>query len=346
MAEVNIDKNKSMEVVICSTCSGLGNVIHHHSEAKSETCLDCGGAGVWLIKGNEKYFWEPKNKPAAILFQWLMFAMAAVIKILAILFIVFSFYKAADLLESSQSIFELFTQRGAVPFVVWSAIFIIIYWVYSRRISAKKEREKDYDIFKIVSGKFTKAETKHGKGFNIEALTDVSAKKKIFEALAIAKESKSQVNIWHLLKALFVDKDIERVLVRLEVNREEIIKLVNNEISKNSKPVSEAGKIEFDADIKKAMICALREAVKMGKKNIDKTCLFISVAVNFKDVNFFLQESGISAENLHTGVMWSQREKRGSFFQRLFAGTKARKVKIKHNVMNRAWTARPTPIFG
>ncbi len=172
----------------------------------------------------------------------------------------------------------------------------------------KKEREKDFDIFKIVLGLFPKAETKRGKGFNIASLTDDSAKNKISEAEAIAGRSKSRVNIWHLLKALLEDQDIKLILARLEVDQEEIIKLINIKIKETPKSVLEDGKIQFDADIRKAIICALREAVKMGRKNIDEISLFVSIAINLKDVNYFLQESGITAENLNTGERWCQRK--------------------------------------
>ncbi len=347
MPEINIDKNEKSvaEIITCSVCNGLGTVVVHHSKAVSQLCQDCGGAGVWLAKGNEKYFWRPENGIISIVFRRLKPVMIIIIKVLAISLIIFSYSRAAIFLELQENVFALFIVRGLTPFLFWTVTLILIYWIYSWRMAAKKEREKDFDIFKIVLGAFAKAETKKGKGFNIESFLDSSAKRKIHEAEEIAKKSKSQVNIWHLLKALFKDRDIERVISRLEVNQKEIIDLIDNKIKETAIPVFQEGEIQFSGDIKKAIICALREAVKLGRKNIDEISLFISAAINFKDVNFFLRESGISAENLHLGVLWSGREDNGGFLKTLFARKGARRVMIKHRIMNSAWTARPTPIL-
>jgi len=345
MAESDIDRNKEKiaKIIICRVCGGAG-IIARYPDAKSQICLECGGAGVWLEKGKEKYFWQPEGEFVSSLRQLLNFIASMVVKVSAFFFIIFSYYQTAVFLESSNNIFVLLEQRGAVPFVFWLATFMIIYWIYSRRAAAKKEREKDFDIYKIVSGVFTKAETKQGKGFNIDSLMDSSAKRKIREAETIAQKTKSQVIIWHLLKALLKDQDIGRIIGRLEASPKKIIKLADNKIKEIAAPVF-MEKAQFDADIKKAVIGSLREAVKMGRKNIDKISLFISVAINFKEVNFFLQESGISAENIHLGVLWSQRKNSEGFFHKLFARKGPKMVKIKHRVMNRAWTARQTPIL-
>ncbi len=254
MAEINTDKNTEniIGIITCSACGGLGIAIVHRSESRSQPCHECGGAGVWLVKGNEKYFWQPEGKAVSAALRRLELAMVIAIKVLAIFFIAFSYYKAVILLESSGNVFALFIQRGPAPFLFWVSTVILIYWIYSRRMAAKKEREKDFDIFKIVLGAFHKAETKRGNGFNIDSLLDSSAKRKICEAGEIAKELKSQVNIWHLLKALLEDQDIERIIIRLEVSQKEIIKLINNKIKETATPVLGVEKVQFDANIKKA----------------------------------------------------------------------------------------------
>ncbi|MDP3056989.1 MAG: AAA family ATPase [bacterium] len=344
MAGINVNKNKdSMEIITCSVCGGLGIVVARQSEAKSQTCQECGGAGVWLAKGNEKYFWQPQNKIGSSLSRWLKTVVAVAIKILAIFFIISSYDKAIVFLESSDDIFALFTQKGVEPFLFWASTLVLVYWIYLLRAAAKKEREQDFDIFKIVFGVFDKAETNRGSGFNIEPLLDSSAKGKIYEAGAIAEGSKNQVGVWHLLKALFSDRDIERIIAMLEVSQKEMIELINNKIKETAEPILGEQKVQFNADIKKAVIGSLLEAVKMGRKDIDKISLFSSVAINLKDVNFFLQGSGINAENLHTGVLWSQKENNGGFLQKLFIKKGLRRVTIKHRIMNSAWTARPTP---
>lgn len=348
MAENNLDKSKEddrLGIITCSFCGSEGAVISHNSEAKTQPCRECGGAGAWLARGNEKYFWRPRNGiiPAAL--RRLKFFTAVAVKIAAIFFIVFSYSEAAFFTESSGDIFALFTERGFAPFIFWLSALILIYWICALRIAAKKEREGDYDIFKIALGAFNKAEARQGKGFNIDSFLDSSAKRKISEAEAIAKKLKSRVNIWHLLKALFEDPDIKRIISRLEVDQKEIIGLINSKIKETAAPILGEEKIRLSADIKKAVIGSLLEAVKMGRKNIDEISLFISAAINFKDVNFFLRESGINADNFYMGVLWSQRKSGGGIFQMLFAKKGPRKVTIKHRIMNSAWTARPTPIL-
>jgi len=347
MAEIDTDTNKenNIGIITCAVCGGLGTVVTHHSETQSQLCQECGGAGVWLEKGREKYFWQPQGRIVSNIFRQLDSLATAAVKILVIFFIASSYYRTAVFLQSPDNIPALLTQRGPIPFLFWMSTFIAVYWIYSWRVEAKKEREKDFDIFKIVLGEFDKAETKQGNGFNIEPFLDSMAKKKICQAGALAKRSKSQVSIWHLLKILLQDRDIEQITTRIEIDQKEIINLINNRIKETAVPVLGEEKVQFDANIRKAVIGSLIEAVKMGRKDIDKISLFVSVAVNLRNVNFFLQESGISADNLHTAVMWSRRDNNGGFLQSLFAGKGPKRVTVKHYVMNRAWTARPTPVL-
>lgn len=345
MVQSHTSKNNYMEFVTCAVCGGSGYASGGQTGTKSRLCPECMGAGAWAVKGNEKYFWDSREDAVLNMKRQARLSATWAIKALAIFFIVFSYYKTIVLLGSFENIYAIFDQRGFVFFFFWVSTFILIYLIYVRRLAAKKEREKDFDIYKIVLGVFSKADMKNGNGYNINLLLDSSAKKKIYEARQIAKELKTETNIWHLLKALLEDKEIEQIIAKIEVSRKEIIKLVNDKIKETSISFSGEEIGRFDADIKKAVIGSLLEAVKMGKENADKVSLFISVAINLKNVNFFLQESGISAENLHYAVWWSQRINKESFFQRFFAKKGARRVKIKHRIMNRAWTARQTPFL-
>ncbi len=337
----NKNKEKNIGFAVCSFCNGSGFFTLHDSGAKIQPCRECKSRGVWLEKGSEKYYWEPAGGAVSI-FSWLSKLIAVfAIKSLAGFFIIYSFLKTAIFIKSSGNIFDLFAERGGILFLFWSSLLALIYWIYSSRIAAKKAKEKDFDIYKIALGKFNKAESENG--FNIDSLLDFSAKAKLREAESFAKELKTQTSIWHLLKALLRDPDIELVISRLEVNQKKIIKLIDQKISETLVTPSAAGKNRFSSDIKKAVIAALREAVRMARKNIDELSLLVSVAVNFKDVNFFLQEAGIGAEDLHAAVLWSKRKTGESFFQALFKKKGSKRVVVKHRVMNRAWTARQTP---
>lgn len=342
MADANNDKKQAgtVGVATCPTCRGLGTVIDAVS-GKGRPCPECHGLGMWLIKGKEKYYWRPENEIVLEVTEYSKSFEGIALRVLTIGFIIFSFYRASLFFDPAKDPLFLFNQRGMAAFLFWVSIFILSYWMYSWRLAAKKERERDFDIFKIVLGAFPKAETE--KGFNIELLLDHKARAKLNEAEELARKTKSQVSIWYLLKVLLEDPSIGQVLTRLEVDQKEIVKLVDKKIEEASVPILGGDKFQYDADIRKAVIGALREAVKLDKKEIDELSLFVSVAINLKDVNFFLQESGINAGNLHLGVLWSQRKSGTSFMQRLFVKKGPKRVVVKHRVMNRAWTARQTP---
>lgn len=332
-----------MGIITCPVCGGEGTVVSRSAGIKIQLCQECAGAGVWLAKGNEKYFWRPSDRVISTASWLLGLTISVAVKALAVFFIVFSYFKAAVFIEPSNDISALFIQRGFAPFVFWASILVLVYWLYSLKLAAKKEREKDFDIFKIVLGAFDKAETKDGKGFNIEPFLASSAKRKLSEAESLARQSKSQTSIWHLLKVLLADPAVEPIIIRLEVDKNKIIRLVDQKINETEIPVSGEEKARFSQDVKKAVIASLKEAVKLGKKNIDNVSLLVSAAINFRDVNFLLEEAGISADDLHIAVLWSQRKTSESAFRSLFGKKGPKRVTVKHRVMNRAWTARQTP---
>lgn len=322
------------ELVFCSTCNGWGVA----QDGKNIPCPDCSGRGVWITEGRITYFWSPEVSAVYTAQRTTAHIFGVIFKVLMAIFVIFAYLETFSFLfDRNGNVLALVTEKGPVPFLFWLATAIIIFYFYR----AKVESESQWGTTLQNSiAHATKGGGNEPKSLNIAPFFSLRTKEKIALAYKMAKENKSPAFVWHLLKVLVADPKIAFVLSKLEQNSGKIAGGIDEKISEESKKPALG---ELNPDFKKAVILSYKYALISGKKEIDDKSLLLAAALNFKEMNFFFQEFGIDVKDLPDAIWWTERKAAPSSVWKIFGKKGRRRVEVKHRVMNRAWTARPTP---
>ena len=146
-----------------------------------------------------------------------------------------------------------------------------------------------------------------------------------------------------LLLKLTDRKEIQAILTRLEIKKEDFLSLAERELSKT--PLNDRGAIL--TFVARLIYCAYLSASKTNSRFIEPKDLLVglsNVADARLDKLFYLLS--VDRNDLSTASIFS-RAQRG-IFSFLFDPREASgryAYRLRHRVMNRAWTAKPTPVL-
>lgn len=333
MAGLSPAEKIEKEIVVCPLCRGEG-------------CAKCEMRGVWLKVGEAKYFWLPKTGAASIISAAAKSILSALFKFLAAVFMFFSFWEAFNFsFAKGNGLYALFSQKGFVQLFFWASMAILVYWIYREKIKPSVFLEGDLASMPKID-------------LNIEPFFSASARNKIYAAIGRAQKEKNPGFVWHLLKILVSEKKMIPVFEKLEQNPEKVSRLIDQRaasapenkseesaggpLRQNSNEASEAS-ASGAPDAKKTALFAFVDMAALGKNKIDETCLLFAL-LRFNEINFFFEkEAEVETANLRYAAYWTQAKPAKGIFEGLFQKRGKRLVKIKHRIMNRAWTARQTP---
>ncbi|NCN52959.1 ATP-dependent Clp protease ATP-binding subunit [Candidatus Wolfebacteria bacterium] len=153
-----------------------------------------------------------------------------------------------------------------------------------------------------------------------------------------------------LLKRLVEKKNIKEGLVRMDLNPNEVQEKIEEELHKSLGSQKYNNKKEQKnkllSEIEKILKLAFDQALKEGDRFIDPKDLFAALSYCDSDgVLKVLRFFNIDAEDLEHALIFG-RYRYKFWFIRLPAtlgGFVHKPYKIRHRIMNRAWTSRPTP---
>ncbi len=319
MVELNQGGGKpKKEIVVCSVCKGEG-------------CDKCRQMGVWLEFGKAKYFWQPKTGAVSFASAAVKSILSALLKFFAAVLVIFSFWRVFDFsLVKANGFYPVFSEKGPVQFFFWLSWIILIYWIYQKKIKPPVLPEGDFALTPKVN-------------LDIEPFFSQSARNKIKYAIALAQKEKNPGFVWCLLKVLVGEKRMAPVFKKLEQSQEKINQLVSQRTASAQPGKSSQGRPSAISDAKKTALFAFADMSALNKTRIDETCLLFAL-LRFEEINFFFEKDAeIEADNLRYAAFWAEHMPQKSIFGNLFGKKRKKMVKIKHRIMNRAWTARPTP---
>lgn len=149
---------------------------------------------------------------------------------------------------------------------------------------------------------------------------------------------------FELMRLLAEERDIRDAFARLGLNEKEF----TEGIEKNLKPVAEEpNKEKFFLVAEKLMLEAYKIALKTKEKFIEPRSLFTALAnVEDRGVGKFFELFAISVVDLQEAIIFGRFRKKLAGISRMPAvlgGFAHRPRFLRHRIMNRAWTARPTP---
>lgn len=191
---------------------------------------------------------------------------------------------------------------------------------------------------------------KKGRRGNIAAYFTPEAKLALEKTRDFSKKSGRPPSALHLCSVLKDFKAIDDILTRLEVDEKKLDNLIKAELQKPASTERVGGGLDF---FNETALAAFEEAFQLNQESVgiedlflalfssagpELTRILVALNLNFVDVRNALIIIRLK-KFLRT---WSMLP--GSFV-RQFSGFFGRHRRIKHRVMNRAWTARPTPVL-
>lgn len=157
-----------------------------------------------------------------------------------------------------------------------------------------------------------------------------------------------------LLKKLLERKDIKEGLARMDLNHEEIYLKVD-ELLKESlsdekyKPDGPEQKLRLIAEIEKIAGLALKQAVIADNRFVEPKDIFAALSYcESTAVLRVLQLFNIEPGDLENALIFSRYKDAFGWLRQLpgtLGGFVYKPYKVRHRVMNRAWSARPTPVL-
>ncbi len=364
------EKKLQAEIVCCPTCNG------NKVTEDGVSCKACQGMGVFLRVGNGMlYFWNEKILGVSpFLFSLSKFVSKSV-HLVIYLFVILTFlyglyfiivHNSKFLIDVNKelgstittnpivqillsvSIFlqhfvkaisVIFSEKGTDPLVFWLGTSGIMYSYYYVKIKDTSRKEIDFSSsdFEIF---LSKDADKIRGSVDISDYTSVSAQQILKESLCLAHSLKQVPSIFHLAKVVSQGSQIRTLFKRLEIDAGEFTKHLDTLIKELPKDdyYDQDGIFNstvMSPQLEKAVIVAFYETVIMGMKKIHVESFFLSM---FSDDNLkkYFKDLNIEVEDARKTVLWVNS----------WSNTKIRldrPRKIRHSVMNKAWTARVTP---
>ncbi|MBW6440788.1 ATP-dependent Clp protease ATP-binding subunit [Patescibacteria group bacterium] len=364
------EKKIQVEIVECPSCAG-NKVTRNGIE-----CEACQGMGVFLHVGSGGiYYWDEKISGFSPLLRFITELFSKIIRIFIYLMILATFFYGIYFivinnpdflkliqgeLESVNSdwimtsfflaiiesvkhflrvFFVLFEIKGTGPLMFWSGTLGMMYYYYHNK-------NKDSSMKKInpLSSKFQMFYDKNAnepqKPVNIAKYTSPSAKEILLRTLDLSHQKHQSPSALHMAKIIAQDSRAEILLKRLEIDSQKFIKDMNSSIDKmpENRDYNQDGILGgtiMSPEMERIVINSFYETMVIGLEKVEPESLFLALVSN-SSVGKYFKDQKIEIKDARNTVLWT----------RNWSYTKVRSSKprkIKHSVMNKAWTARVTP---
>lgn len=233
----------------------------------------------------------------------------------------------------------LIKERGVGPLMFWTAVSGIAYTYYYQKTKNTSKKlispaSSDFEVFYNEKYEGEKV------AVNIADYTSSSAKELLNLALDLAHRFKQVPDANHLALALANNSRTGVLLKRLEIDLKEFaynIEAIIKELPENdyySKEGILKGTI-MSPKLEEMILFAFEETLAVGMDEIEAENLLLSL---FHDelLKKYFKDRKVEIEDARNVVLWLK-----SWSQRKIRLNRPRK--IRHTIMNRAWTARVTP---
>ena len=140
----------------------------------------------------------------------------------------------------------------------------------------------------------------------------------------------------YCMKRLLNRRDVREGLIRMDIKPADMIEQVEKILQTPAPAVS---KDQILAQVEKLAFRAIEDAYKTNDPQIDPKDLFSALGlIEDENINRLFKNFDINPGDLKSALLFSTHASSG-----YLVGLLSRPHKIRHRVMNRAWTARPTP---
>lgn len=151
-----------------------------------------------------------------------------------------------------------------------------------------------------------------------------------------------------LSKFLFNNRDIQEMLARLDVQPKEFEQKINNLLEKNILAIKNTKEILFN-QIENLLKKAFEISLSNNEKFIEPRDIFVALSfIGDGGIARIFNLFSISGEDVEKTLVFARFRNKIKLFRQapvVLGGFANYPYKIRHRIMNRAWTARPTPNF-
>lgn len=374
MSDMQEKKEKQIEteMLICSACHGDG-----FAENGSE-CPSCSGKGISLLVQNAaEYYWGKELLGHSSLIRLLHISYQKLVRLSVYVFGIFALsyglyfvvknngdfllnlqsdLKSADI--DSMNVFWgifvamyyfvydflkafeiLFTKLGTSSLAFWLGAAATIYFYYHNK--AGDLSKKEIDILNNVFKPFYQiGAEKIEKPIDISCYASPSSILMFERALDLAYDKSQIPSAFHLAKVLAEDEEIDRLFKRLEIDVKNFKIYLNDaltSINADSRYQRKGvwNEMVMSPEMKKIAIISLEESLIAGFDKIEPESLFLALLCD-ADFEKYFHDLKLEKRDIRSAVLWSKK------WSNIRIQTK-RPRKIRHSIMNKAWTARVTP---
>jgi len=311
---------REMREMICPVCMGFP------LDENGQICQDCGGKGVWFELGNTVFYFSEKNLLSVSLnfITKILSWTAGFLAVFGTIILGIVITPGHD-----QGIFALYTERGGLPLLFWLSLFISLFFIDSflrRHESLKKISPLNSDLKVLFDPSYEKE-----KEVDISTLFNSESLEILRDAYQYTLSSNVSLAPIHVLKFLTQNSKIQSLFTRFEIEKNELEKIVNpEEVKINNKSLDGS----FSGSLKRVLLFSFFDAITSEEEEVDIFGLFFGIAQDEKIKKMFY-DLEIETEDIKNLIRWMRSE----------VLTKRHPRKVKHVVMNRAWTAQPTPFL-
>ncbi|MBU2236031.1 ATP-dependent Clp protease ATP-binding subunit [Patescibacteria group bacterium] len=341
-------KEEALKLIPCDRCNGYSRLI---SSKKEVMCSKCEGLGMYAFYFGDALYWGKKMNTLSILEEKVERGVRITINGLLILLAVsglvlgfLTILQNADNISSFESLLNL-KEPGLLLF--WISMLGNLYIVYrmdqeaSQRHSVKKHSRSQIVppavqlTYDQVSALPKKRKIDISNSFTEEAMKGVE------EAWKLASKLKhTEVHPIHLLTAMLSLKQSATIFGRLGINMKTLSEKILRALRSEQNTIgTETG---FSPDFYQLLFSAYEEASVLRRNKVDVTELLIVITRTHKQAEEILYDLEVDYNKLQNVAEWLYinkilREKWKQFRS---------KAQLKpKGIMNRAMTARPTPIL-
>lgn len=340
-------------------------------------CPNCGGGGVFLrVRASGDYFWGKEIEGNLSFFRSFgrffrssarifSYSLALVSLVYGLYFVVsnngdfFADYqadmksvKAASgnisgiffaaiyylFLNIAEAFGVIFEKRGYGALFFWTGILGAMYFYYGAKTfdASRKEisfKGREFGPFFDENPERLKAPV------DISSFASVSVMNILRKSLDLAHDRAQAPGAFHLAKILAGEDDVRFLMKRLEVDARALDKYLEEAIGnlpRDDRYCKKEG-TAMSPEMKKMAISALYESLLAGFDMIEPEALFLALLCD-PELERYFHDHKLDTEDIRRAVLWTRN------IGKARAPRKSNKPqKIRHDIMNRAWTARITP---
>ncbi|MBI1974997.1 MAG: ATP-dependent Clp protease ATP-binding subunit [Parcubacteria group bacterium] len=217
----------------------------------------------------------------------------------------------------------------------WLGVLLVFFLIDRLVQLGRGEIQIGSDVVKLLGGE---------KSLNITPYFQARTKKFLEHALNLAELTGARSVLSDLLLDLLRLPEVQRGLLRIGVAQEELVKMLN---AKKEKATGNTGDSkERGEEIALIANLAFREAIYLGEHAVSPGALFLgALSSHPEELEDIFSQLSFVEEDLHNAIVFGRlAQGLGKRMLRQPAVVAGRR-RLPRRIMNRAWTARPTPFL-